>query len=67
MANETTFLMDTSSVKFGPGSTKEVGYDMKSLGAHRVMVLVDPNLAESETCATAMKSLQGCRYRRGVV
>ena len=38
MANETTFLMDTSSVKFGPGSTNEVGYDMKTLGAHRVMV-----------------------------
>jgi hydroxyacid-oxoacid transhydrogenase len=59
MATETTFLMDTSSVKFGPGSTNEVGYDMKNLGARRVMVLVDPNLADSETCAKVMKSLQG--------
>ena len=38
MAFETAFLMDTSSVKFGPGSTNEVGYDMKTLGARRVMV-----------------------------
>ncbi len=58
MAFETAFLMDTSSVKYGPGSTNEVGFDMKSLGAHRVMVLVDPNLVESETCDKVINSLQ---------
>ena len=35
MATETTLLMDTSSVKFGPGSTNEVGHDMKTLGCPR--------------------------------
>ena len=58
MAYETAFLMDTSSIKFGPGSTSEVGFDMKSLGAHRVMVVVDPNLLKSEPCDKVMKSLQ---------
>lgn len=58
MAFETAFLMDTSSIKFGPGSTYEVGFDMKSLGARRVMVLVDPNLVKSETCDKVIKSLQ---------
>lgn len=59
MQYETAFLMDTSSIKFGAGVTREAGFDMKSLGARRVMVLVDPNLVESETCATVMQSLKG--------
>ena len=41
-AHETAFTMDTSSIKYGPGVTREVGYDMKRLGAHRVMVVADP-------------------------
>ena len=30
---ENAFTMDTSSIKYGPGVTREVGYDMKILGA----------------------------------
>jgi hypothetical protein len=33
MAFETAFTMDTSSIKFGPGVTKEVGFDMRQHGA----------------------------------
>ncbi|NPV87104.1 MAG: iron-containing alcohol dehydrogenase [Anaerolineae bacterium] len=58
MQYETAFLMDTSSIKFGAGATREVGFDMKSLGARRVMVLVDPNLVHSQTCATVMQALK---------
>ena len=46
MALETAFTMDTSSVKFGMGVTREVGFDMRSLGAKRVMVVVDPALSK---------------------
>ena len=55
---ETAFIMDTSSIKYGPGATHEVGFDMKSLGARRVMVVVDPNLSESETASITLKALR---------
>ena len=58
MAFETTFTMDTSSIKYGPGVTAEVGYEMKRLGARRVMVLIDPNLSGSEPVAVALESLR---------
>lgn len=58
MNYETAFTMDTSSIKFGPGVTREVGEDMAALGARRVMVVTDPNLADSEPVATVTKALR---------
>lgn len=57
MTFETAFTMDTSSIKYGPGVTREVGYDMKQLGAKRIMVVTDPNLASSEPVATVCEAL----------
>jgi hydroxyacid-oxoacid transhydrogenase len=58
MKLETAFTMDTSSIKFGPGVTREAGYDMAALGVHRVMVVTDPNLSKGETVATVLESLR---------
>jgi hydroxyacid-oxoacid transhydrogenase len=58
MDRETRFTMDTSSIKFGPGATREVGADMARFGARRVMVVTDPRLAAGETVATVMESLK---------
>ena len=58
MKLETAFSMDTSSIKFGPGITQEVGWDMQEQGATRVMVVTDPNLAESEPVLITLESLQ---------
>jgi len=58
MSYETAFTMDTSSIKFGPGVTKEIGYDMKKLGAKRVMVVTDPNLTNSEAVTVTLKALK---------
>ncbi|MGD2269990.1 MAG: hydroxyacid-oxoacid transhydrogenase [Desulfobacterales bacterium] len=58
MKFETAFSMDTSSIKFGPGVTREVGYDMEEQGARRVMVVTDPNLAESEPLSVTMAALR---------
>lgn len=58
MALETVFSMDASSIKFGVGATREVGADMKALGARRVMVVTDPNLVTSEPVAIALDSLR---------
>jgi len=58
MPPETTILMSSSRIKFGPGATREVGYDMRQLGARRVMVVTDPNLARSETVALVLGALR---------
>lgn len=58
MPNETAFTMDTSSIKYGPGVTREVGYDMRRLGAKRVMVVTDPRLATGESVATVLAALR---------
>ncbi|MEZ4679718.1 MAG: hypothetical protein R2932_36405 [Caldilineaceae bacterium] len=42
MQHETAFTMDTSSIKYGPGVTREIGSDMANLGCKRVMVVTDP-------------------------
>ncbi len=55
---ESAFTMDTSSIKYGPGVTREVGHDMKRLGAKRVMVVTDPRLASSEPVEVALGALQ---------
>jgi hydroxyacid-oxoacid transhydrogenase len=58
MEFETVFTMDTSSIRYGPGVTREVGFEMKRLGARRVMVLTDPNLAKSGGVAIALDALR---------
>lgn len=55
---ETAFSMDTSSIKYGPGVTQEVGWDMEEQGARRVMVVTDPGMTESEAVSVALESLQ---------
>src|SRR5215207_5339985 len=55
---ETVFTMDTSSIKYGPGATREVGSDMAALGAKRVMVVTDPRLSDSEPVAIALAALK---------
>jgi hydroxyacid-oxoacid transhydrogenase len=58
MPLETAFSMDTSSIKFGPGVTREVGADMSALGARRVMVVTDPNLVKSDAVAITLEALR---------
>jgi len=57
MAFETAFTMDTSSIKYGPGVTREVGHDIKELGTRRVMVVTDPNLAKSQSMSVTLEAL----------
>ncbi len=58
MSFETVFTIEAASIKFGQGATREVGYDMKELGARRVMVVVDPHLTGSEAVSIALQSLR---------
>jgi hydroxyacid-oxoacid transhydrogenase len=58
MPKETAFTMDTSSIKFGVGVTREVGQDMLRLGSSRVMVVTDPRLSSSPAVETTMNALR---------
>ncbi len=57
MAQETILVMHASSIKYGPGATREVGFDMKQLGARRVMLVADPRLVDGAPVAIARDSL----------
>ena len=58
MQLETAFTMDTSSIKYGPGVTREIGNDMAALGAKRVMVVTDPRVAKLEPVAVVLEALR---------
>jgi hydroxyacid-oxoacid transhydrogenase len=58
MTFETAFTMDSSSIKYGPGVTREVGQDMQRLGARRVLVLTDPQLSRSAPVGIALDALR---------
>lgn len=54
---ETAFTMDTSSIKFGRGSTAEIGHDMRALGVDRVMVVTDERVGRLPVVSIAVDSL----------
>src|SRR5215211_5135765 len=58
MPLETAFTMDTSSIKYGPGVTREVGFDMAALGCRRVMVVTDPKMAASDPVENTLNALR---------
>jgi hydroxyacid-oxoacid transhydrogenase len=58
MKLETAFSMDTSSIKYGPGVTREVGWDMEEQGCKRVMVVTDANLSDKEPVGVALEALR---------
>lgn len=58
MQHEIAFEMATSSIRFGPGVTRELGMDLLDLGVKRVMVLTDPNLSRLPLVEIALQSLK---------
>lgn len=59
---EYAFEMAASSIRFGPGCTKEVGMDFKNMGSKRVCVVTDVNVAKLD----AMKQVIEGLTREGV-
>jgi len=51
------FELTASNIRFGQGSTREVGMDLTDLGVKRVMVLTDPALSKLPPVTTVLKSL----------
>ena len=59
---EYAFEMAASSIRFGPGVTKEVGMDFKNMGAKKVCVVTDNNVAKLD----AMKQVVEGLTREGI-
>lgn len=49
--------MSTSTIRYGPGVSKEIGYDLKHLNGKNVCVFVDKNLVKMKSVQTAFDSL----------
>ena len=54
---EYAFEMAASSIRFGPGCTKEVGMDFKNMGAKRVCVVTDKNVSKLDAMKQVIEGL----------
>jgi len=57
MEYDYAFEMAASNIRFGPGTTREVGMDLSELGLKRVMVVTDSNLTGMPPVKTVLESL----------
>ena len=57
MNHEIAFEMAASSVRFGPGVTREVGMDLVDLGVRTALVVTDATLARLPPVATVLAAL----------
>ena len=55
---EYAFEMAASSIRFGPGSTKEVGMDFANMKANKVLVLTDKTVAQLTPMKQAIEGLE---------
>ena len=58
MVLESVINVSSANIKFGAGATREVGFDMKELGATKVMVVTDNNLAKMAPVKTVLEALR---------
>ncbi|MEE3284486.1 MAG: hydroxyacid-oxoacid transhydrogenase [Planctomycetota bacterium] len=55
---DTAFQMAASNIRFGPGTTAEVGMDLADMSIRKAAVLIDPALVELPTGRTVISSLE---------
>ena len=58
MPNDTAFQMSASNIRFGPGTTAEVGSDLHDMHVERAMLVIDPALVDLPTGHTVRQSLK---------
>jgi len=54
---DTAFQMAASNIRFGPGTTSEVGMDLADMSIGKAVVVIDPALVELPTGRTVFTSL----------
>jgi len=57
MPQDTAFQMSASNIRFGPGTTREIGMDIADAGLKRTLVVLDPALKDLPPGQTVMESL----------
>jgi hydroxyacid-oxoacid transhydrogenase len=63
MQHEYAFEMAASAIRFGAGTTREVGADMVDIGARHALVFTDPNLRNLPPVTMALESLESNKVR----
>jgi len=58
---DSAFQMSASNIRFGPGTTAEVGQDFADMHVDRVLVVIDPALVDLPTGRTVIASLDDAR------
>lgn len=58
MQTDTAFQMSASNIRFGPGTTSEVGMDLRNMEVRRTLLVIDPKLRELPTGHTVLESLK---------
>ena len=63
MSNEIAFEMAVSSVRFGPGVTREVGMDLADMRVRHALVITDPILNTLRPVQVVLESLRAAHIR----
>src|SRR5436853_3092992 len=58
---DTAFQLSTSNLRFGAGTTREVGMDLEDMGLKRTLLVIDPRLIDLPTGQTVRESLNASR------
>lgn len=58
MKKDYAIQMGSSNLRFGPGTTREIGMDLKDMNALRVLVLTDKNVKDLPPLQNVLESLQ---------
>ena len=55
---ERAFKLETTPITFGPGASEEAGWEMKRLGATRVMLISDPGVVQAGITGKVRESIE---------
>jgi hydroxyacid-oxoacid transhydrogenase len=58
---DTAFQLSTSNLRFGSGTTREVGMDLEDMGLARALLVIDPRLSDLPTGHVVRESLAAAR------
>ncbi len=61
MEKDIAYQISTANVRFGPGVTREVGMDLRDMGARRTLVLIDPVLRAQSVGETVVEALRAAQ------
>ncbi|MEX0704295.1 MAG: hydroxyacid-oxoacid transhydrogenase [Planctomycetales bacterium] len=58
MPRDTAFQMSASNIRFGKGTTREVGMDLRDMRLQRTLLVIDPNLVDTPAGQAVLESFR---------